>query len=143
MATAILANNGQHITPHLLKSTTGTQSYRINNNSDGHVQFSGTAQDWVLMHKAMRDVVHGRGTAGNLRKDLVGYEIAGKTGTAQVKGIKQGQRYNEKLLDERHLDHAWFMGFAPVDNPQVAVAVFSRKWQTWQQCRRTHCQSRI
>ena len=46
-----------------------------------------------------------------------------KTGTAQVKGIKQGQRYDEKSLDERHLDHAWFMGFAPVDNPQVAVAV--------------------
>ncbi len=123
MATAIMANKGQHITPHLLKSTTGTQAYNVNNQSDGKVKFLGEASQWDLMHKAMRDVVHGRGTAGNLRKDLVGYEMAGKTGTAQVKGIKQGQRYNEKLLDERHLDHAWFMGFAPADNPQVAVAV--------------------
>ncbi|HQV80545.1 MAG TPA: penicillin-binding protein 2 [Agitococcus sp.] len=123
MATAIMANKGQHITPHLLKSTTGTQAYTVNNQSDGKVQFSGDEAQWDLMHKAMRDVVHGRGTAGNLRKDLVGYEMAGKTGTAQVKGIKQGQRYDEKSLDERHLDHAWFMGFAPVDNPQVAVAV--------------------
>ncbi len=123
MATAIIANKGQHITPHLLKSTTGIQNYQVNNQSDGYVKFAGSPQDWNLMHKAMRDVVHGRGTAGNLRRDLVGYEIAGKTGTAQVKGIKQGQRYNEKELDERHWDHAWFMGFAPADNPQVAVAV--------------------
>jgi penicillin-binding protein 2 len=123
MATAIMANKGQHITPHLLKSTTGTQTYSITNQSDGKVKFLGDETQWDLMHKAMRDVVHGRGTAGNLRKDLVGYEMAGKTGTAQVKGIKQGQRYDEKSLDERHLDHAWFMGFAPVDHPQVAVAV--------------------
>lgn len=124
VATAIMANKGQHITPHLLKSTTGvTTQYQNINQPDGQVQFSGDAIQWDLMHKAMRDVVHGSGTAGLLRRDLVGYEIAGKTGTAQVKGIKQGQRYSEKDLDERHLDHAWFMGFAPADKPQVAVAV--------------------
>lgn len=124
MATAIMANKGQHITPHLLKSTTGAAKEHQNiNQPDGKVQFSGDAAQWDLMHQAMRDVVHGRGTAGLLRKDLVGYEIAGKTGTAQVRGIKQGQRYSEKDLDERHLDHAWFMGFAPADKPQVAVAV--------------------
>lgn len=123
MATAIMANNGQHITPHLLKSVTGIYPYQTHNKPDGQVPFAGQSDDWQKMHQAMKAVVHGRGTAGNLRKDLVGYEIAGKTGTAQVKGIKQGARYNEKELDERHWDHAWFMGFAPADNPQVAVAV--------------------
>lgn len=76
------------------------------------------------MHFAMREVVHGeRGTAGRLRIGLEGYDIAGKTGTAQVKGIKQGEKYDESKLDERHYDHAWFMGFAPVENPVIAVAV--------------------
>lgn len=123
MATAIMANKGQHLTPHLLKSTTGLYPYQALNQPDGKVPFAGNPEDWDKMHQAMKAVVHGRGTAGNLRKDLVGYEIAGKTGTAQVKGIKQGEKYNEKALDERHWDHAWFMGFAPADNPQVAVAV--------------------
>lgn len=123
MATAIMANKGQHLTPHLLKSTTGIYPYQVINQPDGQVPFAGQADNWDKMHQAMKAVVHGRGTAGNLRKDLEGYEIAGKTGTAQVKGIKQGARYNEKELDERHWDHAWFMGFAPADNPQVAVAV--------------------
>lgn len=123
MATAIMANKGQHLTPHLLKSTTGIYHYQTLNQPDGKVTFAGQNEDWDKMHDAMKAVVHGRGTAGNLRKDLVGYEIAGKTGTAQVKGIKQGEKYNEKALDERHWDHAWFMGFAPADNPQVAVAV--------------------
>lgn len=122
-ATAIMANKGKKITPHLLKSTSAPAANLLANAPDGQVQFAGDASQWDLMHAAMRDVVHGRGTAGGLRRGLEGYEIAGKTGTAQVKGIKQGQRYNEKGMDERHLDHAWFMGFAPVDKPQVAVAV--------------------
>ncbi|PTQ90398.1 penicillin-binding protein 2 [Agitococcus lubricus] len=123
MATAITANKGQHIRPHLLKADNNAPASSTLNQPDGQVQFSGDPIHWDLMHAAMRDVVHGRGTAGNLRRDLTGYEIAGKTGTAQVKGIKQGERYNEKALDERHWDHAWFVGFAPVINPQVAVAV--------------------
>ncbi len=122
-ATAIMANKGKKITPHLLKSTAEPSSVNIPNQPEGQVQFAGDASNWDLMHAAMRDVVHGRGTAGSLRRGLEGYEIAGKTGTAQVKGIKQGQRYSDKGVDERFLDHAWFIGFAPVDKPQVAVAV--------------------
>ena len=51
------------------------------------------------------------------------YRLAGKTGTAQVKSIAQGKRYNEAALDERYRDHGWFIGFAPVDNPRIAVAL--------------------
>ncbi len=51
------------------------------------------------------------------------YKIAGKTGTAQVKGIAQGQSYQENATPERFRDHALFVAFAPVDAPQVAVAV--------------------
>jgi penicillin-binding protein 2 len=51
------------------------------------------------------------------------YKIAGKTGTAQVKGIAQGATYSEKLTPERFRDHALFISFAPADDPKVAVAV--------------------
>lgn len=51
------------------------------------------------------------------------YKIAGKTGTAQVKGIAQGDVYREKSTPEFLRDHALFVSFAPVDDPQIAVAV--------------------
>jgi penicillin-binding protein 2 len=51
------------------------------------------------------------------------YKIAGKTGTAQVKGIAQGDVYREHATPERLRDHALFISFAPADDPQVAVAV--------------------
>ncbi|RZU37042.1 penicillin-binding protein 2 [Fluviicoccus keumensis] len=123
MATAIMANKGRHITPHLLKSVTGPFPFTPANQPDGHVAFNGNPVEWDRMHDAMKAVVHGNGTATSLRRGLEGYEIAGKTGTAQVKGIKQGEKYSEARLDPRHWDHAWFMGFAPADKPKVALAV--------------------
>jgi penicillin-binding protein 2 len=52
------------------------------------------------------------------------YKIAGKTGSAQVFTIAQNEKYHEKELDERLLDHALFISFAPADDPKLAVAVF-------------------
>ena len=51
------------------------------------------------------------------------YQIAGKTGTAQVFTVKQNERYEEAKLDERLHDHGWFIAFAPADAPRIAVAV--------------------
>jgi penicillin-binding protein 2 len=51
------------------------------------------------------------------------YASAGKTGTAQVIAIKQGEKYDEKRTAERHRDHALFIAFAPVENPRIALAV--------------------
>ena len=52
------------------------------------------------------------------------YKIAGKTGSAQVFTIAQNEKYHEKELSERLLDHALFISFAPADDPKLAVAVF-------------------
>jgi penicillin-binding protein 2 len=49
--------------------------------------------------------------------------VAGKTGTAQVVGIAQNEKYDAAKLAERQRDHGLFVAFAPVDNPQIAVAV--------------------
>ena len=69
----------------------------------------------------MIDVIQtgtGLGIKGGLQ-----YSIAGKTGTAQVKSIAQGKRYNEAALSSRQWDHGLFVGFAPADNPEIAIAV--------------------
>lgn len=76
-----------------------------------------------LIIKAMTAVVHGpRGTARRIGHGSP-YRIAGKTGTAQVIGIAQGAKYDEKKIPKRFRDHALFIAFAPVDDPKIAVAV--------------------
>ena len=51
------------------------------------------------------------------------YVSAGKTGTAQVIAIKQGEKYVESRVAERHRDHALFIAYAPADKPKLAIAV--------------------
>jgi penicillin-binding protein 2 len=62
---------------------------------------------------------------GTARATAVGstYQIAGKTGTAQVFSVGQNEKYNEKEVEERMRDHALFISFAPADAPRIAVAV--------------------
>lgn len=119
-ATAMTAIKGKHLTPHILKSSKGEAPVKIIDKPDGVIDFNGTEEDWLNMHTAMEDTVK-RGTAKGIYTPV--YRIAGKTGTAQVKSIAQGKSYNKAALDSRHWDHAWFTGFAPVEDPQIALAV--------------------
>jgi penicillin-binding protein 2 len=123
--TALLANRGQPVIPHFLTAVQDSVNgdliqveyetpERLNDISDA-------AYDEVI--NAMRDVVHGpRGTARRIGKGLE-YQIAGKTGTAQVKSIPQGQKYDKKNTPKKYRDHALFVAFAPVNDPKIAVAV--------------------
>ena len=120
MATAIMANSGKHVKPHVMRESKGEKPVKVLNGSDYNIQFSGTAQDWDNIHAAMVAVTTS-GTGRSIRSSL--YSIAGKTGTAQVKGIAQGKRYNEAALKQRELDHGLFIGFAPADQPKIALAV--------------------
>lgn len=120
MATAITANRGSHVTPHVLRATHGSKPFTVRNAPDGKINFNGTDEDWIQMRDAMVDVIQS-GTGRGIRTSL--YQIAGKTGTAQVKSIAQGKRYNESALSERQLDHGLFVGFAPADKPEIAIAV--------------------
>lgn len=120
MATAITANHGSHVVPHVLRATHGAKPFTVRNAPDGKINFNGTDEDWVKMREAMIDVIQS-GTGRGIRTPL--YQIAGKTGTAQVKSIAQGKRYNEAALSERQLDHGLFVGFAPAEKPEIAIAV--------------------
>jgi penicillin-binding protein 2 len=71
----------------------------------------------------MVDVVHSaRGTARRIGVDSP-YKIAGKTGTAQVFGLKQEEKYDAESIEEKLRDHALFIAFAPAEQPTIAVAV--------------------
>lgn len=127
VATAITANKGAHITPHVLRESKGAKEYPVHNATDGQVKFNGTKADWDRMREAMVSVVS-YGTAKAINKDLK-YRIAGKTGTAQVKSIAQNKKYSEMKFTERQRDHGLFVAFAPADNPEIAIAVI---WENGQ-----------
>jgi len=75
-----------------------------------------------VVRRGLYDVVQGdRGTARRIR--IKGVDMAGKTGTAQVFSLKKKDRESNKKLDYRLRDHAWFVCYAPAENPLIAVAV--------------------
>jgi penicillin-binding protein 2 len=121
-ATAILANYGNVITPHLVQEIiTPNLATPPELLPDSQISLNRKHVDNII--NAMTNVVHSnRGTAGRLAK-AINYQIAGKTGTAQVFTIKQGEKYNENAIDFKMRDHALFIAFAPVHDPKIAVAV--------------------
>ncbi len=78
-------------------------------------------ENWQVAIDGMFAVTHG-GT-GTRAAAGAPYAIAGKSGTAQVFTIAQNEKYNEKNISERLRDHAWFIAFAPAEDPKIAVAV--------------------
>lgn len=73
------------------------------------------------LRSALRDVVESeRGTGKKARVE--GIEVAGKTGTSQAVRLKTDHKVNQLLLPREQRDHAWFVAFAPVDAPEIAIA---------------------
>ncbi len=120
-ATALMASKGKWIRPHLARSVGGLQPI-----VDAQEPPDIVLRDekfWEPARLGMENVLHGaRGTARKVG-DTAQYRIAGKSGTAQVVAIKQGERYDRDKVQERHRDHALFIAYAPAENPTIAVAV--------------------
>jgi penicillin-binding protein 2 len=122
-ATMIIANNGKAYLPRLVK--------QIQNSDTGDVEdipekllysLNLKPRNLEVVKSALVDVTRPGGTAAKAGANAA-YTFAGKTGTSQVIGIKQGERYNEKSINERHRDHAMFIAYAPADNPKIALAI--------------------
>ena len=128
-ATATIANRGHHVRPRMLLSSDGELRERMPPPSLLPVA-GPTPEDWERMVDAMEAVVH-RGNRGYRQNGTawfyigqdIPYRMAGKSGTAQVVGIPQGEEYDEEALDEYQRKHAWFIAFAPADNPRIALSV--------------------
>jgi len=119
-AAVTLANRGTKKAPRLVEKI-GDQAQENTNVLSVIPGYSNKAYDRVI--NAMRLVIEGeRGTARGIGYGLK-YDIAGKTGTAQVVSIAQGEKYDEEKLNEFQRDHSLFIGFAPIDKPKIALAV--------------------
>lgn len=122
--TTILANNGERIRPHLVQhqqqpggEVEKTVPVKLDPVS------AKDPEHWDLIQKSVQGVtLEPRGTAHRLSRNSP-YVIAGKTGTAQVFSLGENEKYNANLLDERLRDHALFVGYAPAEDPQIAVAI--------------------
>lgn len=115
---ATIANRGKHLQPQMVKSINGEiLPPKIIN------QVEVEDRHWDHVFKAMKDVMHASNGTARRAGRKSSYLMAGKTGTAQVVAIKQGEKYDAEALSERNRDHAMFIGFAPFDNPKIAVAV--------------------
>ncbi len=124
-ATAALANHGKRVLPRLV--------YKISDPISGESTLLPVAtpeyvagykqEHWNFVIQAMEDVMHGaKGTARRSGANAA-YRIAGKTGTAQVFGIGQDEKYEKDEVPEHLRDHALFIAFAPARQPKIALAI--------------------
>jgi penicillin-binding protein 2 len=118
--TATIANGGTRYRPHYVKQVDapdGSVRRVVEPEVLGHAEIS--PEHLQIVREAMRDVVMSdRGTGKKAR--LPGVTVAGKTGTAQV--VKMGDRARSNKGARATRDHAWFIGFAPYEAPEIAVA---------------------
>lgn len=121
-ATATLANRGIIMTPHLvdkIENPVTGESIKVDAEPTGKIPLKDANLDVVIA--GMTDVTR-TGTARSVFQGAP-YSVAGKTGTAQVISIAQDDRWDEKKVSRKHLDHALFIAFAPARNPRIAMAV--------------------
>ena len=119
-ATALIANKGVWNRPHLAKTIDGTPP--ADDNPIANIVLR-DPRDWEQVNHAMQLVMHDPRGIARAAAQGAQYRIAGKSGTAQVVAIKQGERYNRLKTAERNRDNALFVGFAPAEDPQIVISV--------------------
>jgi penicillin-binding protein 2 len=129
-ATAMIANGGIPVKPHLLKAVQDAKTQETH-----PVEVPGMGGEPIvkpehiaLVRAAMVDVTRPGGTAVQASAGAP-YAIAAKTGTAQVVGMKQNEKYDEKRMKREHWDHALFIAFAPAEAPKLAMAILVENGQ--------------
>lgn len=124
-AVGTLAMRGDRYRPHLVAAVEDPISQKrelVEPELIGNVEIGNTFY-WDSVLAAMHDVMQGpRGTARAVGTGAP-YEMAGKSGTAQLVSIAQDEEYDKEEIAERLRDHALFISFAPFDDPRIAVAV--------------------
>ncbi|MGC1389316.1 MAG: penicillin-binding protein 2 [Steroidobacteraceae bacterium] len=122
---AEIAERGQIIaTPRLVTATRAAGSNAVTPRNPTFLKpiNIATADQWAVIYDGMMGATSAGGTAYVAGLGAK-YKIAGKTGTAQVFTIKQTENTRAKITDERKRDHAWFIAYAPADDPKIAISV--------------------
>lgn len=118
--TAIMARKGEVIVPRMVAQAGDIQTPKVYGD-----YIEADEAYWDVVYDGMIGVVHDiQGTAySSIGRNLQSYQIAGKSGTAQVVGIAEDEEYDSEQLEKRLRDHALFVAFAPAENPRLAVSV--------------------
>ncbi|MDP5136556.1 penicillin-binding protein 2 [Rheinheimera baltica] len=123
VATAVILNEGQLATPHLVTAFSDEQNTTFHSPPLQPAIEVVDPNNWQVvrdtMHRTVKDI------GGTAHKAFIGasYDAAGKTGTAQLAAIAQDAKYDAKAIDERLRDNAMYIGYAPYDNPSIVIAV--------------------
>lgn len=130
-----IATEGQVVSPHLVKRVLDSESHVVQNfdpkvirdaTQDSEFGVKISPEHFRIVKEGLRRVVNGsRGTARGSR--LYGVEMAGKTGTTQLRTYSADEIYlrcDSRPIFQRH--HGWFVGFAPVDKPEITIAVLAQ-----------------
>ena len=122
LATSTMANNGLKMKPHLVHEVVDivTKSPKTTEHQTTG-QLTARPENIAVIRNAMVGV-NLEGTSAAAFRGAP-YTSGGKTGTAQVIQIKQGEKYNASQVDERHRDHALFIAYAPAEEPRIAIAM--------------------
>ena len=119
-ATALIANKGVWNRPHLARTIDGAPP--VDEHPIANIVLH-DPREWEQVNHAMQLVMHDPRGIARASAQGAQYRIAGKSGTAQVVAIKQGERYNRLKTAERNRDNALFVGFAPAEDPQIVISV--------------------
>lgn len=125
-ATAALAAEGQRFRPRLLVATEDAESGELIDSPPVPLApVSGVDElAWLEIHEAMVGVTTDERGTGRAAMSGATYSVAGKTGTAQVVGLAQDEAQPAlEEVEERRRDNGLFIGYAPAENPEVAIAV--------------------
>src|SRR6185503_19174245 len=116
-----VANGGTRVTPHVLKAIDEGQGWKAVPPPAVADKVAFKPENLAALRDGLWMVVNASGTGGRAR--LPGYDVADKTGTAQV--ISNQGRQAAKGSDKDLRDHGFFVFFAPRDNPQIAGVIFA------------------
>jgi penicillin-binding protein 2 len=122
-ATAAVSNGGTLYRPQLIKEIRGPEGEIIEEFKPVEVgRALGSKETYRLIKEGMIAAVKDKhGTAGVMKME--GVTVAGKTGTAQVVKLAQYRHLAEESIPYKYRDHAWITGFAPAEDPEIAVTV--------------------
>jgi penicillin-binding protein 2 len=121
-AIATIANDGVMFRPHLVNYVQDVQSRERTPIEPKPLRTLDVKPEHIAVIKEALVGVNREGTGARAFAGAP-YVSAGKTGTAQVIAIKQGEKYVESRVQERFRDHALFIAYAPADKPRIALAV--------------------
>ena len=122
-AIATIANDGVAFRPRLVRSVVNASPGQVRSPASNNMtRMPFKAENIAIIKRALVGVASEPGGTGLRAFAKAGYTSGGKTGTAQVYGLK-GEKYKESKVALQLRDHAWYIAYAPAEKPTIALAV--------------------